>query len=134
MTTPAPEAPKPRATFIETFVKLMETAAADTLLAVPELAGLVIVPVWDLESPQAPSVMIRVPGNRNLTMTDLFRMEKGLLTAGQAIHPRLLQMLQGVDQEAARLAAEIRDRTQQLATASPPAGTAAPANPGGDSR
>jgi len=98
--------PKPEQ-FFETALRRTNEFIDQTMLEVPELRGLIVIPVWNFDSDQLPTAVIRGPDGQPNRLSDIFAMSQSVLKVQAVLHQYQLAGLKQFDQRAAQLAGQI---------------------------
>lgn len=93
--------------FFETALRQINEFIEQTMLEVPELRGLIVIPVWQLESDQLPTAVIRGPDGQPNRLSDIFAMSQSVLKVQAVLHQYQLAGLKQFDQMAAKRAEQL---------------------------
>lgn len=115
-----------REVFYQEFFRRAQQFATDTMVLVPELESVAIVPVWEVQQDRLPHAMII---GRNGPVTQPQELMHLLLQLqGAMVHvlQRNLQLIRDMDAQMGKIAKAIHDRQRELAQLDPPTPSTAP--------
>jgi hypothetical protein len=120
------EAQPARLTFDAELFKRASEFCDAALIAVPELEGVAVVPLWSVQPEKTPNGLLKLRSMQPPYVGSLLKLVARLTAFSVDAHRDLVMQLQMFDRHAAELAAQIEARQQQLAA--PPAEGGATAN------
>lgn len=96
-----------REQFFETALRNINEFIEQVMLEVPELRGVIVIPVWRLESESLPTAVIRGPDGQPDRLSDIFALSQATIRVQAVLHQYQLAGLKQFDQMAAKLAEQI---------------------------
>lgn len=126
-TTPPNPTPAPvREVFYQEFFRRAQQFATDTMVLVPELESVAIVPAWEVQQDRIPHAII-IGRNGPLSQPqELMHMLLQLQGAMAHVLQKNLQLIRDMDAQMGRIAKEIHERQLELERLAPPTSAASP--------
>lgn len=125
-----------REVFYQEFFRRAQQFATDTMVLVPELESVAIVPVWEVQQDRLPHAMIIGRNGPVSQPQELMHLLLQLQGAMVHVLQRNLQLIRDMDAQMGKIAKAIHDRQRELAQLDPstpptaPLDGSAPAGPG----
>lgn len=115
-----------REVFYQEFFRRAQQFATDTMVLVPELESVAIVPVWEVQQDRLPHAMIIGRNGPVSQPQELMHLLLQLQGAMVHVLQRNLQLIRDMDAQMGKIAKAIHDRQRELAQLDPPTPSAAP--------
>lgn len=115
-----------REVFYQEFFRRAQQFATDTMVLVPELESVAIVPVWEVQQDRLPHAMIIGRNGPVSQPQELMHLLLQLQGAMVHVLQRNLQLIRDMDAQMGKIAKAIHDRQRELAQLDPSTPTAAP--------
>ena len=120
---PAPESVQENTTrlsFDAEFYKRCDDFCVETLAAVPELAGVAIIPIWTNQPENLPAGLLRLRQQQPPYIAGLLALLKRIAAFSVDVQRDFVNQLQMFDRYAAELAERIKERVDQLSALNQP--------------
>ena len=118
--TPTPETDNTtRLPFDVEFYKQAGEFCDVAINAIPELAGIAVIPIWSNQPENTPAGMLKLRKQQPPYLDGLLALLKRMAAFNLDVHQDFIRQLQMFDQYAAELATRIKDRVDQLNALTP---------------